>query len=439
MESTHYPLSKRTWTGIILGALVSLGTAIWFQLIRDEPPRMPPGYVLPDFPPPVSDADNGLVYLDAEVAKETWPEIESGKDGHTGIIGWREPWDEEKMRPLVEAAPAMRAIVDKALSYPGWRTESGPGTRLFYKPVELACKILLAKVRQLVEANDTPAAIEWQDLMFRLAQRQQESPISLADAMIAAGTWRTMQASLMRVLARSGSNDATLARGSAMLESPTARREDIMRGIALDYRRETARYFNPTKNPNLKLGGLFGLIGGKDVPEWLIKSRFKPEAFHNLVLQHIALLDRLTKTTGRGRLQELRAARGWLEEESKLSVWSFEPNRAGRILAASYGGFFKPVEAMIFGDAYRQCCRAAIAAKRWSLAHRGEPVPTLADLVPRYLSAVPLDPYDGQPLKWDSVTGTAYVIGPDGVNNLPDFKPGEVSGFGEKGTGVRLP
>ena len=320
MEPSHQPLSQRTRTGIVLGVLFSLGMAVWFQLIRDEAPKMPQGYVLPDFPPPVSDADNGLVYLHEQVEMAHWPEIESGKDGHQAIIGWREPWDAARMQPLVDAAPAMRGIVEKALSYPAWQSESGPGTRSLYRSADLAGDFFQTQVRHFAEANNPAAAMEWIEPMFRLARRREESPISLADAMMPAGIRRRLQGSLMRVLALPGADDALLAKGFAMLESPTVRQEDILRGLALSYWRETVLWYDPSTNPRMRLSGFFPKIGGKQVPGWLIKSRFKPRAYHNLVLQHLALLDKLTKNTGQDAWQELRAASDWLDAESKLPL-----------------------------------------------------------------------------------------------------------------------
>ncbi len=432
MESTHRPFSRLSKIGAVLGLLGVVGYLAWFQLIRDEPPRMPAGFILAEPLPPVPDADNGLVYLEAEIEKEIWPEIEKEQ---REIMGWREPWNEERMQPLIEAAPAMREIVDKALRFPGWRTESGPGSRSFYKAQQLAESFLRGKVRQFVEIDDAGAAMDWLEPLVQLSRRLEETPDSLASYMIAVGTNRVGDATLIRVLSRPGANDAMLARGMLWLASPTAHPQDMVKALARDYR----LWFDPRKNPNLKLGATAGLLSGKEVPDWVAKSRFKPQAYYNLMLRQLALLDHLTRIPERGGLQKLRAARDWLESESKLSVWSLEPNRAGRILAGTSHVYFEMAESIWSCDAFRGCCRAAIAAKRWSLAHDGKRVPAIAALVPEFLPAVPLDPYDGQPLRWDAATGTVYSIGPDGIDNLPTFKTGEMGAFGEQGVAARLP
>ena len=439
MESPPPPLSPRTKLWIVLGVLGGLGYAGWFQLIRDEPPRTPLGFALPERLPAVPDAGNGLVYLDEEIEKQSWPEIEGGEGGHNLIIGWRKPWDAERMQPLVDAAPAMREILEKALGYSGWREETGPGTRSFYKSVDLARNLLLAKVRQLAEAGEVQAAMDCLEPVMRLSRRQEQTPISLAHFMIGAAASRASDATLMQVIALPGANDAILVRGFSWLEPPTALREDMIKGLAGDYRRDTEHWFDARKDPKLEFGDLVGMISGKDVPDWLAKSRFKPQAYHNLRLQHLALLDRISKDTGPARLQELRAARDSLEKETKLSSWSLDPNRVGRILAALNHFDFKIAESTLSCDAFRRCCRVVVAAKRWSLAHGGQRVPALADLVPEYLPEVPLDPYDGRPLRWDAASGTAYVSGSDGVDDLPEFPPGEASVLRDGGVATRLP
>lgn len=58
---------------------------------------------------------------------------------------------------------------------------------------------------------------------------------------------------------------------------------------------------------------------------------------------------------------------------------------------------------------------AALALERWRLAHPGRLPDSLAELVPDFLTAVPLDPFDDQPLRYKQL-GRGYVIyslGPD--------------------------
>jgi hypothetical protein len=67
---------------------------------------------------------------------------------------------------------------------------------------------------------------------------------------------------------------------------------------------------------------------------------------------------------------------------------------------------------------------AAVAAERYRLGH-GDWPRALADLVPAYLPAVPLDPFDGQPLRYRRTDGGAvvYSVGEDGRDDGGDLSP----------------
>ena len=72
----------------------------------------------------------------------------------------------------------------------------------------------------------------------------------------------------------------------------------------------------------------------------------------------------------------------------------------------------------------RQMVLTALALKRYQLKH-GNYAPELAALVPEYLPAIPRDPVDGKPLRYQ-LAGTTYLlysIGEDGVDNGGDPVP----------------
>ena len=53
--------------------------------------------------------------------------------------------------------------------------------------------------------------------------------------------------------------------------------------------------------------------------------------------------------------------------------------------------------------------QAAVAIERWRLAHPGRLPDTLSELVPAFLAALPLDPYDGQPVRYKKLP-VGYVV-----------------------------
>jgi hypothetical protein len=62
---------------------------------------------------------------------------------------------------------------------------------------------------------------------------------------------------------------------------------------------------------------------------------------------------------------------------------------------------------------------SAVAVERWRLTHHGAIPDLLKDLVPSFLPAVPIDPFDGQPLRFKRLP-TGYVIYSIGADRQDD-------------------
>jgi hypothetical protein len=73
-------------------------------------------------------------------------------------------------------------------------------------------------------------------------------------------------------------------------------------------------------------------------------------------------------------------------------------------------------------EAARRVTVNAIALKRFSLKHGQWPA-TLGELAPEFLSSVPIDPFDGKPLRYrpnGDGTYLLYCVGDDGVDDGGD-------------------
>ncbi|MCC7374760.1 MAG: hypothetical protein IT581_08890 [Verrucomicrobiales bacterium] len=67
-----------------------------------------------------------------------------------------------------------------------------------------------------------------------------------------------------------------------------------------------------------------------------------------------------------------------------------------------------------------QVARAAVAIERWRLAHAGQIPNSWSDLVPAYLSEVPMDPADDQPLRFIKGPGAGYRVYSCGADLVDD-------------------
>ncbi len=95
------------------------------------------------------------------------------------------------------------------------------------------------------------------------------------------------------------------------------------------------------------------------------------------------------------------------------ATWIFKPNAIGKILA-SLG------EVSLGGLSTKRCNESvAISATEATLGSRaftaenGRLPASWSDIVPKYLDAVPKDPYNGQPLAYSADQKLVYSVGPD--------------------------
>jgi hypothetical protein len=71
-----------------------------------------------------------------------------------------------------------------------------------------------------------------------------------------------------------------------------------------------------------------------------------------------------------------------------------------------------------------RCTLVALAAERYRLRHRAWPQ-TAAELVPEFLPELPLDPFDGQPLRYKRLPDgiVIYSVGADGIDDGGQISP----------------
>jgi hypothetical protein len=107
--------------------------------------------------------------------------------------------------------------------------------------------------------------------------------------------------------------------------------------------------------------------------------------------------------------EQAAAERAFNAEVGSLSRWDAPPIRLLPLLVVEKVG-----EASRRKHAHVRCMAALLAAERFRLKHSRWP-PALAELTPDYLPAVPLDPFDGKPLRYKRLDDgvIVYSVGRD--------------------------
>lgn len=94
-----------------------------------------------------------------------------------------------------------------------------------------------------------------------------------------------------------------------------------------------------------------------------------------------------------------------------------KPNPGGRILLMhTWGAVRHMLPPSCAASALHRMTVVTLALHRHELAH-GRTPEMLEELVPEFLPAVPLDPFDNQPLRWDAEKKWLYSIGSNGVDD----------------------
>lgn len=157
--------------------------------------------------------------------------------------------------------------------------------------------------------------------------------------------------------------------------------------------------------------------------------------------EHAAYLRAMTRVIAVAELPFAEQPAGWAAIEAE----ALEQRRAamvqhhGTLAALSVPPFRVVGEAGLRDHAWMQCVTVALAAERYRVDQQRWPE-TLAELMPKYLASVPLDPYSGQPLLLrrfgDSIA--VYSVGKNGSDDGGDRIASKHHGEPGSDLGIRL-
>ncbi len=269
-----------------------------------------------------------------------------------------------------------------------------------------------------VAAGDTAGAAEDIDTMLRLAELTGEDP--------------TLIGYLVRVaiqnIASSAFWDGTSqhAWSEAQLVAFQQRFAALKQRDALVQAFRGERLFGKTTFELMREGrldpemlgamdsGRDGVIGAVMPKAWLLQN----QAYHSRVMDQVVdALQHSDPERGIG-------AKGSAWEKERIDGWLVDTTRQRYHPYRIFTHMLLPALAQVHAKADRSLTTArlamAVAAlERHRLANGGYPK-ALADLVPRFLPAVPLDPMDGQPLRYRLNADGSFTLYGVGTNHADD-------------------
>jgi hypothetical protein len=94
-----------------------------------------------------------------------------------------------------------------------------------------------------------------------------------------------------------------------------------------------------------------------------------------------------------------------------------DSNVAGKLLIKlSWSSSSKMIEKAILSVTLHEQAEVMLALRLYELEH-GSPPATLAELVPQYLPALPMDEFSGRPMLWNNRSGDLYSVGLNGKDD----------------------
>lgn len=133
-------------------------------------------------------------------------------------------------------------------------------------------------------------------------------------------------------------------------------------------------------------------------------------------IQYTNRLIAAARRPGYEALRESEDVRGWSESWSSIYL----------LASMEAMGLDRSLELSLRVRASIDCAHAALAVERYRLAH-GEWPESLEVLVPEFLPAVPIDPFDGQPIRYRQTDFgcVIYTIGDDATDHGGRINPKE--------------
>jgi hypothetical protein len=136
-------------------------------------------------------------------------------------------------------------------------------------------------------------------------------------------------------------------------------------------------------------------------------------------------------------LPETEQRSKFLEHEAKVRG---EGSSVYALVRMQQVGIGKSIQACQRTQAQLRCVAVSVAVERYRLAV-GQWPDSLNQLIPKYLQTIPIDPFDGQPLRYRKFDGgvMVYSVGIEGIDHQGDlFSPKDPTTYETKGIGLRV-
>lgn len=408
----------RRMLGVLSGVVLVVLGAGWWIYGRDEAP--PDDADMQIHFAPISDAENGMVQLGKldtklldfdDYAEARGVDFTAAENIAEGLARNDTVVDAF----LASAAPELQKV-DALLALPIFE-DSGKGSFVTEHPEYLNLirlgKVLRLRAQRRAEAGDYAGATDDVLRLRHLTQRFGEEYLPATGLLMAFDVNSMANEGCTELLNDKGLPASELARLEQAWSVETSWAQIYSRGMMMQYLCgcNAMGVMNAIDFYGFHVpGGNFSKSAWNDFMGAWLNFTLQPNTTRRL----LAEVCRPAKRALAGTYIQ-RPQLPYMHEPDPLEsdLWLAKPNGAGRGLVAQVALSLDPFVCFGFGAvAADRLTRVGLALRQYYNAHHELP-PSLDALVPQYLAAVPMDPYDGKPLRYDQSRALVYSVGTD--------------------------
>jgi hypothetical protein len=307
----------------------------------------------------------------------------------------------EPAMPLVRKLPTLRDG-----RYPLTWSKDIVSTLINSQDARTAANLMRYRAVLLAQQNKPDEALEATRGILVAARSVGDEPLLISQLIRIACTAIATQ-TLERVLAQGEPSSEALKQMQELLELEEA--EPLLLYAVRGERAGLHQMMTQMKSGNVKASVITGNMGGGGGQLFDAVGPFLARGSHGRMLRLLTEEVEIAKLPPEQQPERQQA----VERKIKEAKVHYDV-----LIAMLMPAYVKVGEAWRRDQAYLRCAIVAVAAERYRSDHNAWPK-TLAALVPDYLKAVPLDPYDGQPLRYKVLPDGAivYSVGPDKEDN----------------------
>lgn len=400
---------RRPWwvMGIIITVLLFfIGRMIFMD---DAPPD--DAWLLPKIPPESAEKNPLAVFCETLAAHPI--------EGYSDLIKGGKKFENistEVMQAFVEKHAIQLAAFDKLLrtnpvdwAWPGLNKDISAITTYPYLTGcnELFISVGRMRTELLIRDQKALEAMVEALKMVRFSQVISSIEGTLFHWIVDQDLKRKSEKMLQAALIMYGTKEETLLQAQEIMMSYEVESKQLRHALSWEY-----LIFKDTLS-RLKTGGIrledFGLSQAKPILVFLRTNR--------TLRNDLARLQPMYDAAGKDWPALLATA---AKQQAKVEAWKsnklrfyINPNMCGNVIIATSATIISNVCIKACSNAalHRQAV-TMIALRRYELAE-GRLPEKMDALVPKYLPAVPLDPFDNAPMRWDSASGALYSVGSD--------------------------